>query len=209
MSDIEIQSAEQLPAPAHTGIERGSAKKASREPRDQSNGLDAEINRSRAARPAARNDYPNVKNEMEEMQRKETGSKVSVETVGRKFAEENGMGDLDAEGELETMKASYHSQEDIPGKTKANERPSEKTQSKSNRLRTEGEHGLEGKTTGKLNPPAITSETGRLSQAEIDRTVQDAEKFRADDESNRLKTEARNGLESYCFTMRTTLNEER
>merc|ERR1712029_88040 len=52
-------------------------------------------------------------------------------------------------------------------------------------------------------------EKGRLSQAEIDRMVQEAEKFRAEDETNRAKVEAKNGLENYCFTMRNTLNEEK
>merc|ERR1712127_401121 len=55
----------------------------------------------------------------------------------------------------------------------------------------------------------ITNEKGRLSQAEIDRMVQEAEKFRAEDEENRSKVEAKNGLENYCFTMRNTLNEEK
>merc|ERR1712099_81708 len=50
---------------------------------------------------------------------------------------------------------------------------------------------------------------GRLSQAEIDRMVSEAEKFRAEDESNRSKIEAKNGLENYCFTMRNTLQEEK
>merc|ERR1712165_164960 len=44
---------------------------------------------------------------------------------------------------------------------------------------------------------------------EIDRMVQEAEKFRAEDESNRAKIEAKNGLENYCFTMRNTLQEEK
>merc|ERR1719277_4874 len=65
------------------------------------------------------------------------------------------------------------------------------------------------KSTGKSNQITITNEKGRLSQAEIDRMVQEAEKFRAEDESNRLKIEAKNGLENYCFTMRNTLNEEK
>merc|ERR1712050_51965 len=55
----------------------------------------------------------------------------------------------------------------------------------------------------------ITNEKGRLSQAEIDRMVQEAEKFRAEDEQNKQKIEAKNGLENYCFTMRNTLNEEK
>merc|ERR1712032_785083 len=65
------------------------------------------------------------------------------------------------------------------------------------------------KSTGKSNQITITNEKGRLSQAEIDRMVQEAEKFRAEDESNRAKIEAKNGLENYCFTMRNTLNEEK
>ncbi|CAJ1421530.1 unnamed protein product [Effrenium voratum] len=39
--------------------------------------------------------------------------------------------------------------------------------------------------------------------------VQEAEKFRAEDEANKQKIEAKNGLENYCFTMRNTLNEEK
>merc|ERR1711957_733883 len=48
-----------------------------------------------------------------------------------------------------------------------------------------------------------------LSQSEIDRMVQEAEKYRSEDEANRSKIEAKNGLENYCFTMRNTLQEEK
>merc|ERR1719262_1263643 len=65
------------------------------------------------------------------------------------------------------------------------------------------------KSTGKSNQITITNEKGRLSQAEIDRMVQEAEKFRAEDESNKAKIESKNALENYCFTMRNTLNEEK
>merc|ERR1719492_616817 len=65
------------------------------------------------------------------------------------------------------------------------------------------------KASGKSNQITITNEKGRLSQAEIDRMVQEAEKYRAEDEQNRSKIEAKNGLENYCFTMRNTLNEEK
>merc|ERR1712218_226502 len=65
------------------------------------------------------------------------------------------------------------------------------------------------KSTGKSNQITITNEKGRLSQAEIDRMVQEAEKYAAEDESNRAKIEAKNGLENYCFTMRNTLQEEK
>merc|ERR1712099_131286 len=47
------------------------------------------------------------------------------------------------------------------------------------------------------------------SQSEIDRMVQEAEKYRAEDEENKSKIEAKNGLENYCFTMRNTLQEEK
>merc|ERR1711896_58431 len=67
----------------------------------------------------------------------------------------------------------------------------------------------EDKSTGKSNQITITNEKGRLSQAEIDRMVSEAEKYRAEDEQNKAKIEAKNGLENYCFTMRNTLNEEK
>merc|ERR1719388_753079 len=65
------------------------------------------------------------------------------------------------------------------------------------------------KSTGKSNQITITNEKGRLSQAEIDRMVSEAEKFKAEDELNKSKIEAKNGLENYCFTMRNTLQEEK
>jgi L1 cell adhesion molecule like protein len=65
------------------------------------------------------------------------------------------------------------------------------------------------KSTGKSNQITITNEKGRLSQSEIDRMVQEAEKYRAEDEANKEKIEAKNGLENYCFTMRNTLQEEK
>merc|ERR1712199_135984 len=63
--------------------------------------------------------------------------------------------------------------------------------------------------TGKSNQITITNEKGRLSQSEIDRMVQEAEKFRAEDESAKLKIEAKNGLENYCFSLRNSLSEEK
>jgi len=47
------------------------------------------------------------------------------------------------------------------------------------------------KSTGKSNQITITNEKGRLSQAEIDRMVQEAEKFRDEDEQNKSKVEAK------------------
>merc|ERR1712224_843733 len=60
------------------------------------------------------------------------------------------------------------------------------------------------KSTGKVNQITITNEKGRLSQADIDRMVSETEKFRAEDETNRQKIEAKNGLENYCYSMKNT-----
>merc|ERR1719439_580167 len=65
------------------------------------------------------------------------------------------------------------------------------------------------KSTGKANQITITNEKGRLSQSEIDRMVNEAEKYRAEDEANKGKIEAKNGLENYCYSMRNTLQEEK
>merc|ERR1712072_207271 len=53
------------------------------------------------------------------------------------------------------------------------------------------------KSTGKANQITITNEKGRLSQADIDRMVSEAEQYRAEDEANKGKIEAKNGLENY------------
>merc|ERR1712080_227758 len=50
---------------------------------------------------------------------------------------------------------------------------------------------------------------GRLSKEEIERMVNDAEKFKADDEKQKDRISAKNGLESYCFNMKTTLDDEK
>ena len=64
------------------------------------------------------------------------------------------------------------------------------------------------KSTGKLNKITITNDKGRLSKEEIEKMVTDAEKFKADDEKQKEKISAKNGLESYCFNMKTTLEDD-
>merc|ERR1719321_2356305 len=65
------------------------------------------------------------------------------------------------------------------------------------------------KSTGKSNQITITNEKGRLSQAGIDRMVNEAEKYAAEDEANKSKIEAKNGLENYCYSVRNSLDEEK
>merc|ERR1719401_2476587 len=65
------------------------------------------------------------------------------------------------------------------------------------------------KASGKSQQITITNEKGRLSQADIDRMVSEAEKFKAEDDAHKSKIEAKNGLENYCFQMRNSLEEEK
>jgi heat shock protein 1/8 len=55
------------------------------------------------------------------------------------------------------------------------------------------------KASGKQNKITITNDKGRLSKEEIEKMVQDAETFKAEDEAMKNKIEAKNGLENYCF----------
>merc|ERR1719357_1883082 len=64
------------------------------------------------------------------------------------------------------------------------------------------------KSTGKQNKITITNDKGRLSKEDIERMVNDAEKFKADDEKQKERISAKNGLESYCFNMKTSLEDE-
>jgi len=65
------------------------------------------------------------------------------------------------------------------------------------------------KSTGKQNKITITNDKGRLSKEEIERMVNDAEKFKAEDEKQKERISAKNGLESYCFNMKTTIEDEK
>jgi len=65
------------------------------------------------------------------------------------------------------------------------------------------------KSTGKQNKITITNDKGRLSKEEIERMVNDAEKFKEDDDKQKERISAKNGLESYCFNMKTTLDDEK
>merc|ERR1712061_213978 len=65
------------------------------------------------------------------------------------------------------------------------------------------------KSTGKQNKITITNDKGRLSKEEIEKMVNDAEKFKADDEKQKERISSKNGLESYCFNMKTTIEDEK
>merc|ERR1712019_274435 len=65
------------------------------------------------------------------------------------------------------------------------------------------------KSTGKENKITITNDKGRLSKEEIERMVNDAERFKAEDDKQKERIAAKNGLESYCFNMKTTIEDEK
>lgn len=67
----------------------------------------------------------------------------------------------------------------------------------------------EDKTTGRKNKITITNDKGRLTKEDIERMVQEAEKYKAEDEAHKEKIEAKNGLENYTYNMRNTINDEK
>jgi len=67
----------------------------------------------------------------------------------------------------------------------------------------------EDKTTGIKNKITITNDKGRLSKDEIERMVQEAEKYKDDDEQLKKKVEAKNSVENYAYNMRNTIREDK
>jgi len=65
------------------------------------------------------------------------------------------------------------------------------------------------KTTGKSNRITITNDKGRLSKDEIERMVNEAEKYKAEDEAAVGRVTARNGMESYAYNLRNSMNDEK
>ena len=65
------------------------------------------------------------------------------------------------------------------------------------------------KSTGRENKITITNDKGRLSKEEIDRMVHEAEKYKADDDAQRDKIQAKNSLESYAYHMKSTVEDDK
>ena len=64
------------------------------------------------------------------------------------------------------------------------------------------------KSTGKENKITITNDKGRLSQDEIERMVAEGEKYKAEDDANKNRVEAKNGLENYCYSLKSSIGSE-
>jgi len=65
------------------------------------------------------------------------------------------------------------------------------------------------KSTGKESKITITNDKGRLSKEDIERMVNEAEKYRSEDEKLKDTVSAKNNLESYCFNMKSTVEDEK
>merc|ERR1712050_165552 len=65
------------------------------------------------------------------------------------------------------------------------------------------------KSSGKEEKITITNDKGRLSKEEIEKMVSDAEQYKAEDEKQKERISAKNNLESYCFNMKSTLDDEK
>jgi heat shock protein 5 len=66
----------------------------------------------------------------------------------------------------------------------------------------------EDKGTGKAEKITITAEKGRLSEEDIERMVREAEEYADEDKKVKERIDARNGLESYLYNMKNTLDDD-
>ena len=65
------------------------------------------------------------------------------------------------------------------------------------------------KSTGKSSNVTITNDKSRLTKEDIERMTQDAEKYEEEDKNFKARVEAKNGLEGYCFQIRSTLTDDK
>ncbi|KAA8534232.1 hypothetical protein F0562_031575 [Nyssa sinensis] len=65
----------------------------------------------------------------------------------------------------------------------------------------------EEKTSGQKNMITITKDV--LSKEEIEKMIQEAEKYKAEDEEEHMKVEAKNALEYFAYDMRNTVKGEK
>merc|ERR1712196_37547 len=66
----------------------------------------------------------------------------------------------------------------------------------------------EDKGTGKAEKITITAEKGRLSEEGIERMVREAEEFAEEDKKVKERIDGRNGLESYLYNLKNTLDDD-
>merc|ERR1712214_242527 len=64
------------------------------------------------------------------------------------------------------------------------------------------------KGSGKAEKIRITNDKGRLSKEEIEKMVADAEKFKGEDDKQKERIAAKNGLESFIFNLKSSLDNQ-
>ncbi|XP_059628155.1 heat shock 70 kDa protein 4-like [Cornus florida] len=67
----------------------------------------------------------------------------------------------------------------------------------------------EDKSTGQKNNITITNEENRLSKKKIKKILQEAEKYKSEDEDYKKRAEAKNTLEACAYRMRNTVKDEK
>ncbi|KAL0588561.1 Heat shock cognate 71 kDa protein [Plecturocebus cupreus] len=65
------------------------------------------------------------------------------------------------------------------------------------------------KSTRKENKITVTNDKGRLSKEDIERMVQEAEKYKVENGKQRDKVSSKNSLQSYAFNMKATVEDEK
>merc|ERR1711902_395323 len=65
------------------------------------------------------------------------------------------------------------------------------------------------KGSGKIEKITITNDKGRLSKEDIEKMVNDAEKFKDEDDKQKERISAKNNLEAYCFNIKSTIDDEK
>jgi L1 cell adhesion molecule like protein len=64
------------------------------------------------------------------------------------------------------------------------------------------------KSTGKSNKITITNDKGRLSRDDVDRLVEEAAKYEAEDKAKFERVNSKNQIEAYIYSLRNSLNED-
>lgn len=64
------------------------------------------------------------------------------------------------------------------------------------------------KSTGKSQKITITNDKARLSKEQVEKLVEEAERYAAEDKERLERVEARNGLESYLYNARNSVRED-
>ena len=64
------------------------------------------------------------------------------------------------------------------------------------------------KSTGKTQHITITNEKGRLSKEELDKMIENAEKYKEEDDKNYKRVEAKNNFETFVYGVKSAVSGE-